>query len=53
MFGFFGVSGSVALWLCGHLGTKKCISACRGRGEHIYIYTHEYIHATYCVNVYV
>ena len=33
----FGISGSVALWLCGYLGTKKCISACR-RGVSIYMY---------------
>ena len=44
----FGISGSVALLLCGYLGTKKCIFACcTGRGgEHIciYIYIHRYSH---------
>ena len=36
------ISGSVALRLCGYLGTRKCISACRRRagGEHIYIYAY-------------
>ena len=41
-FRIFGISGSVALWLCGYLGTKKCISACR-RGVSIYIYIHIFV----------
>ena len=42
-FWIFGISGSVALWFCGYLGTKTCISACRRGGEHMYIYIHIYI----------
>ena len=43
------MSGSVALWLCGYLGTKKCISACHRGGEHIYIYI--YIHIYMCMYI--
>ena len=57
MFGFldfwvFGISGSVALWLCGYLGTstKKCISVCRGGGvEHIYIYIYVHTYTDICM----
>ena len=34
-----GCLGSLDLWLCGYLGAKKSISACR-RGVNMYMYIH-------------
>ena len=51
VFWILRISGSVALWLCGYLGTQKWISACRRGGVSAYV--HIYIVYVYIVYVYI